>query len=240
MSNKPSFQRYKETRERRQKYGPLIMGGVAIVLVAVGILLIFMWVRGASFSFGPADTPTPTATFTNTPLPPSETPTETLVPTDTLVPTETLIPTPSEPFSYTVQSGDSLISIAEQFNVEYVWIMLLNGLTYESILYAGDQLLIPNPDMGLPTATPLPPNLPRGAIIDYFVLPGDTLMLIAEEYLSTIERIVDENDLEDASSIFPGQVLKVPYYIITPTFGPTETPTPQGTPTPTATVTPEG
>lgn len=240
MANRPSFQRYKQERERRQKYGPLIMGGAAIVLVAVGILLIFMWARGASFSFGPADTPTPTATFTNTPEPPTPTATETPLPSETSIPTETLVPTPSEPFPYTVQAGDSLISIAEQFNVEYVWIMLLNGLTYESILYAGDQLLIPNPDMGLPTATPLPPNLPRGAIIEYFVLPGDTLLLIAEQFLSTIERIVEENDLDDASSIFPGQVLKVPYYIITPTFGPTETPTPQATPTPTATATAEG
>jgi len=228
MANKPSFQRYKETRERRQRYGPLIMGGAAIILVAVGILLIFMWVRGASFSFGPADTATPTATFTNTPVPPTGTP------------TETLVPTPSEPFTYQVQSGDSLISIAEKFNVEYVNIMLMNGLTNESVLYPNDELIIPNPGMDLPTPTPLPPNLPRGAVILYFVLPGDTLQLIANEFLSTIDRIVEENELEDASAIFPGQVLKVPYYIVTPTFGPSETPTPQGTPTPTATPTPEG
>jgi LysM repeat protein len=233
MANRPSFQRYKQTRERRQKYGPLIMGGAAIVLVAVGISLIFMWVRGASFSLGPADTPTPTATFTDTPPPLTATPTETLVPSEASIPTETLTPTPSEPFTYQVQAGDSLISIAEQYNVEYVWIMLLNGLTYESILFAGDQLLIPNPDMGLPTSTPFPPNLPRGVIIEYFVLPGDTLLLISEEFLSTIDRIVEENELEDASSIFPGQVLKIPYYIVTPTFGPSETPTPQETPTPT-------
>jgi len=203
-------------------------------------LLIFMWVRGASFSLGPADTPTATATFTNTPIPPTATSTETPLPSETPIPTETLVPTPSEPFNYQVQAGDSLITIAEQFNVEYVWIMLLNGLTYESILYAGDQLLIPNPDMGLPTSTPLPPNLPRGAVIDYFVLPGDTILLIAEEFLSTIDRIVEENELEDAASIYPGQVLKVPYYIVTPTFGPSETPTPQTTPTPTPTVTPGG
>ncbi len=238
MANRPSFQQYKENRERRQKYGPLIMGGAAILLVAVGILLIFMWVRGASFSFEPAATETPTATFTNTPEPPTNTPTVTPTPTESPIPTETLTPTPSEPFTYQVQAGDSLISIAEQFNVEYVWIMLLNGLTYESILYAGDTLTIPNPDMGLPTATPLPANLPRGVIIEYFVLPGDTVQLIAEQFLSTIERIVEENELEDASSIFPGQVLRIPYFIVTPTFGPSETPTPQETPTPSQTPTP--
>jgi len=240
MANKPSFQRYKETRERRQRYGPLIMGGAAIILVAIGILLIFMWVRGASFSFGPAPTATVTPTFTETPNPPTSTPTETPIPSETPIPTETLVPTPSEPFTYQVQAGDSLISIAEKFNVAYVGIMLMNGLTNESILYPNDELIIPNPGMDLPTATPLPPNLPRGAIVLYFVLPGDTLQLIADEYLSTIDRIVDENELEDASSIFPGQLLKVPYYIVTPTFGPSATPVTEVTPTPTATPTAGG
>ena len=119
--------------------------------------------------------------------------------------------------------------------------MLLNGLTYESILYAGDSLTIPNPDMERPTSTPLPPNLPRGAVIEYFVLPGDTLQLIAEEFLSTVERIIDENELEDDTTpIFPGQILRIPYYIVTPTFGPSPTPTTEVTPTPTPTSTPEG
>ena len=118
--------------------------------------------------------------------------------------------------------------------------MLLNGLTNESILYAGDTITIPNPDMERPTPTPLPPNLPRGAKIQYFVLPGDTLQTIAEQFLSTIDDIVNENDLEDASAIFPGQILTIPYYIITPTFGPSPTPTIEVTPEPSSTATPQG
>ena len=230
MSNRPSYQRYKESRERRQRFGPLIFGGLAIVLVAVGAFLIVLAVRGTSFSFGPEPTPTITETPTPTPVAPTATPTATHTATITLTPTETLVPTPSEPFSYTVVAGDSLVSIAEQFSVEYVSIMLLNGLTNDSVLFPGDVLTIPNPDMGIPTPTPLPPNLPRGTIIDYFVLPGDSILFIAEEFLSTIDRIVAENDLEDASQIFPGQVLKIPYYIVTPTFGPSETPAPSATP----------
>lgn len=240
MSNRPSYKSYKEARERRQKYGPLIMGGVAIVLVAVGILLIFMWTRGAKFSFGPADTATPTLTATDTVPPPTATATETLQPSETPTPTETLTPTPSEPFDYVVQSGDNLTIIAEQFGVDYIAIMLLNGLTYESVLYVGDTITIPNPDMGVPTATPLPTNLLSGAVIDYFVLPGDSIQLIADKFLSTTDRIIDANELEESEAIYPGQVLKVPINIVVPTFGPSETPTLEATPEPSLTPTAGG
>ena len=67
MSNQSSFRDYKQSRERRQRFGPLIFGGVAIILVAVGALLIFLSLRGGiSFSFGPTETPTITPTFTST------------------------------------------------------------------------------------------------------------------------------------------------------------------------------
>jgi LysM repeat protein len=241
MSKQSSFRDYKQSRERRQRFGPLIFGGLAIVLVAVGALLIFLALRGGlSLSFGPTETPTITPTFTPTTVPPTAIPTETLEPTITLTPTETLVPTPAEPFSYQVQQGDSLISIADEYGVDYVSIMLLNGLTYESLLYAGDTLTIPNPDMERPTPTPLPPNLPRGARIQYFVLPGDSLQVIAEKFLSRVEDIIEENELEDDPTIYPGQILTIPYYIITPTFGPSATPTVEATPEPTATATPEG
>lgn len=244
MSNRPSYQKYKESRERRQRFGPLIFGGLAIVLVAIGAFLIVLALRGNSFSLFSRATPTATFTATPTPVTPTATPTETATPTITPIPSETLEPTPAEPFEYTVIVGDSLVSIAEQFNVEYVAIMLLNGLTNDSIIYPGDVLTIPNPDLGIPTPTPLPPNLSSGAVIEYFVLPGDSLQLIADQFLSTVDEIIEENELEDATQIFPGQVLRVPYYVVTPTFGPTETPvpseTPEGLPTETPTETPQG
>jgi LysM repeat protein len=102
--------------------------------------------------------------------------------------------------------------------------------------------------MEFPTPTPLPPNLRRGAKIEYFVMPGDSIKIIAEKFLSTVEDIIDENDLENPDAIFPGQILLVPYRMVTPTFGPsptpegvtvTETPTPtEGTPVSTATPSP--
>jgi LysM repeat protein len=72
------------------------------------------------------------------------------------------------------------------------------------------------------------------------VLPGDTLQIIADQFLSTVEDIMEENELDVDSTIYPGQVLVVPYYLITPTFGPSPTPTNEATPEPTPTATPEG
>ena len=229
------YQNYKQSRERRQKFAPLIFGGLAIILVFVGALLIFLAVRGttsnpfarATETFTPTVTPSPTVTPTIT-----LTPTATMTATIAVTPTDTLEPTPDAPFAYTVESGETVVSIADKFGVEYVAIMLMNNMTADTILYVGDELIIPNPGMGIPTSTPLAPNLPRGSRIEYFVLPGDSLQLIAEEFLSTVDDIVEENELEDANSIYPGQILVIPYYIITPTFGPTETTVPTETPTP--------
>ena len=240
MANRSSFQDYKQSRERRQRFGPLIFGGLAIILVAVGAVLIILSIRGVSFSLGPTETPTITPTFTEMSIPPSPTVTNTLEPSITPTPTETLVPTPAEPFDYRVEVGDSFISIGDKFGVDYVAIMLLNGLTNESILYAGDVITIPNPDMGIPTSTPLPPNLPSGSRIEYFVLPGDTLASIAEQFLSTVEDIIEENELDETGVIYPGQILTVQILLITPTFGPSPTPTTEVTPEPTATATPQG
>jgi LysM repeat protein len=65
------------------------------------------------------------------------------------------------------------------------------------------------------------------------VLPGDSVQIIAEKFLSTEDGIIAENELSDSYLIFPGQILLVPYWLITPTFGPPDsTATPIVTPTP--------
>ena len=130
---------------------------------------------------------------------------------------------------YEVQSGDTIDSLAIRFGVEAHVIMAYNGLTFDSILYVGDQLLIPPPGAEMPTPTPY--TTARGVVIDYFVLPGDSIKSIAEKFLTTVEAIIAANDLEDPNNIYPGQIIKVPIWLITPTFGPS--PTVEGAATPT-------
>lgn len=205
------------------------LGLLALLLLASGCYTTYSWYSGGGIGgIFPSDTPTPTIT-----------PTPSLTPTVTEPPTETAIantPTASAPFLYTVASGDTISSIAERFGVEYIVIMILNGLNNSSVLLVGQEIIIPNPDMPFPEPTPLPDNLRFGDEILYLVLPGDSLAAIAERFLSTVDDILRENGLDNPNNIFVGQLLTVRVRLITATPGPS--PTPVGTSGPIPTVTP--
>jgi len=232
MSDKDSAQNVIDSyRKRRQNTGPFLIGGLAIILLAVGVIVVIMWLRGGqapSISFFATETPTATVTNTSTATA-TVTPTETNTATPTDTPTITLTPTASGPFIYIVEENDNLFSIAEKFDVDVLVLMALNNLTYDSVIRVGDELLIPPPNLELPTDTPLPDDT-RGTI-EYVVKTGDTLEGIAVKFNSTVEAIIEENEgLENANEIFVGQVLIIPVNIATPQ--PTSTPGPAATLTP--------
>jgi LysM repeat protein len=216
-------------RKRRQRIIPLILGGLAVVLLVVGIFFVVLWFTGdtppAMPGFLATDTATPTVT--STPLPPTP------IPTITNTPEPSLTPTPEGPLTYIVEAGDTLSSIADQFEVEVLLLMAVNGITDANQLFVNDELIIPIPGSELPTPTPLPENLLPGQEIEYMVLPGDTLETIAAQFNSTADAIAERNEIEDTNAIGIGQILLVPVNIATPT--PTFTPgaidateTPQG------------
>jgi LysM repeat protein len=218
-------------RKRRQNTRPFLIGGAAIVLIAVGIVVLVLWLTGSdglSLSFLASPTPTATATATSTATP-TETPTATQTATITNTPTASATPTASGPFIYVVVEGDTLDSIAAQFNVDVLVLMALNNMT-DSLIRVGDELLIPNPDLSLDTPTPIPTGW-RGTI-EYRIALGDTLESIAAQFFSTVESIMEENDIENANEILVGQIIVVRVNIATPV--PTSTPRPSLlTPSPT-------
>lgn len=217
----------------------LLIIGLAILaalLIIGGCYITFNWFNAGglgSIALFASDTPTAsiTPTASNTP---------TITPTPSITPTFTLEPSPtfSAPFLYNVELGDTLSSIAEKFDVEFIIIMALNGLNNDSVLFVGQELIIPDPNTGLPDPTALPEGLSRGTEIDYLVLAGDTLASIAEQFLSTEEGIIEANDLEDSNLIFVGQLLRIPIRLITATPGPSPTPTGSASATRAETATP--
>lgn len=229
MSDKDSAQNVIDSyRKRRQQTTPFLIGGIAILLVAVGIVVLIVWLTGPNrpaISFFATETPTPTATATETATATaSPTATETLLPTET--PTDTPTPTASGPFVYEIQENDTLESIAAEFGVDVLVLMELNNLTFESVIRVGDEILIPPPDLELPTATPLPEGLT--GTIEYRVQSGDSLEGIAVQFNSTVDAILEANeDLENENEIFVGQILIIPVNIATPV--PTNTPGPAAT-----------
>jgi LysM repeat protein len=224
----------------------------ASVLVLGGLALLIYWLsqpgKPINLMFA-TETPTPTLTYTPTN---TNTPTQTL--TETPSPTITATPTFSAPFTYTVQAGDSLAVIAGKFALgddAIALILLLNPYNADAglgidpatqIVIPGQVILLPNPDMQLPTATPIPPDLRAGTLIPYTVQSGDSLGAIADKFNSTIEAIIEENSIENPNALFVGQILQIPVNLVTPTatLPPTSTPiTPgPGTLLPTATTTP--
>jgi LysM repeat protein len=214
-------------RRRRERMVPFLLGALAVVLLVVGLFLVVIWFTGDSPPALPAflrsDTETPEPT--NTPQPP----TATLEPSRTPEPSDT--PTPSGPLTYVVEEGDSLASIADQFEVTIDQLIAANNLVDPNNIGVGSQLIIPDPDADLPTETALPGTLVPGTTIEYVVKSGDSLLAIAVRFNTTIESISEANDLDPVDVLFVGKKLIILVNIVTPV--PTDTPSPfTATPSP--------
>jgi len=240
MNKSKSPQNVINQYKKRQRVGPMLVWIIAIALVVVGLILVITWLVGSdgpSITLFASDTPTPTMTFTatNTPVP-----TET--PTVTQTPSVTPTPTPASPFTYKVQDADTLVGIIESQGLAdnpnaLQLIIFLNPNVDPNNLIVGEDILLPNPDMVLPTETPIPVDLPRGTKIEYTIQSGDSLELIASKFNSTVEAILalkenEEAGITDANTIFAGQKIVVPVNLVTPT------PTPRPSVTPVFTATP--
>jgi LysM repeat protein len=232
------------SRRKRQRLGPRLFAIGAIIFVLGGIAILVNALIGPGkpiTNMLASETPTPTVTNTAT-----STATATATSTETMTPTITNTPTPSAPFIYTILEGDNLVLIAEKFQLAEDGIPLILDLNpaiaeAKGIIYPGQQILIPNPAMKRPTATPIPASLGRGTKLSYTILPGDTLAGIAAKFNSTVEAIMalPENKIKitDPNALQAYDVIIIPVNMITATATRPSTSTPL-TPSPTGTKTP--
>lgn len=145
-------------------------------------------------------------------------------------PSSTPPPSPTPEFPrYEVRQGDTLVGIAEYFGTTVELILAFNPVTRPESIYAGQVLIIPPADAVPPTATPVPTPVPTntplptptftptatpipvGTIFNHTVASGETLVFIATYYRTTIDAIVQQNNLASPDAIFVGQALEVPY-----------------------------
>ena len=96
---------------------------------------------------------------------------------------------------YTVKNGDTLYSIARNFDVSVEEILTLNKLNSTG-LYIGQQLLIPTNGIQIV------------GVVDYVIKQGDSLWKIANNCNVTVDDIVKLNNL-NSTIIYPGQIIKL-------------------------------
>jgi hypothetical protein len=222
-------------RKRRNRLTPLVLGGLAVLLVIVGIIVVVASLRGGGLAqLIASKTPTPTIT----PLP---TNTPTLTSTATITPTPTITPTstPSSIYDYVVQEGENLTTIVKAKNLGdngLILIYILNPTIDPAtgFITVGQTIRLPPPNYPIPTSTPLPTGLAPGTRITYLVMQGDSLGSIANKLNSTIVAIVAANPTllkaAEKSVIFPGEKLLIPINLVTPV--PTKAATATATATP--------
>ena len=104
--------------------------------------------------------------------------------------------------TYTVQKGDTLYKISQQFGIPVSEIKQLNNLTSD-VIQPGQILYIGSNGFQIPTTT-------------YTVQKGDTLYKIATMYNTTVDNLKTLNNLT-SNTLYIGQLLQVPSSeIITP------------------------
>lgn len=191
----------------------------------------------------PAPTDTPTATAPPTPTP-TWTPTEEPTATSTAGPVSDEFP---ETVVHVVVEDDTVSGLALQYDSAVEAIRRANDLDASSLIVVGQRLIIP---INLPpgaavaetatptsTFTPTPTNTPTPTAtpITHQVQPGDVLVNIAARYGTTVELLVQINNIPNEHQIDVGQILLIPTAIpptLEATIRPTVTLYPTDGPTP--------
>lgn len=107
--------------------------------------------------------------------------------------------------SYTVQSGDTLGSIARRFGTTIAELVRVNNLANPDALQVGQKLVVPGSGSGAAVSVPT-----AGQGKSYTIQRGDTLLSIARRFGLTVKQLQDANNISNPDRIYPGQVLTIP------------------------------
>lgn len=148
-------------------------------------------------------------------VPDAQTTVQTTAPTNTTTNTTTT--------TYTIQSGDTLSTIARKWNTTVTRLLELNPtITDVNRIYVGQVLQVPaasttnttTNQLTSPTPAPTtitPPTTTNSATKRYIVQPGDTLSTIAKTFNTTVNNLLALNpSITSADFIRVGQTIYVP------------------------------
>jgi uncharacterized protein YkwD/LysM repeat protein len=117
-----------------------------------------------------------------------------------ITPIELAEPAEDGSITHIVQEGQALWSLAAHYDVKLSDLLLYNGLTENSFLQPGQEIIIRLPDGAEPPPTPTPP-------LTHVVEEGQTLWSIAVRYNLRLADLLWYNNLTEDSVLQPGETL---------------------------------
>ena len=106
---------------------------------------------------------------------------------------------PSQKIKYVIKRGDTLSKIAQNYGVTIQDLVRWNNIKNKNLIYAGSTLTIYKYNG----------NGNNNQEIKYRVIKGDTLSRIALKYGTTVNRIVQINNIKNPNLIYIGQILRI-------------------------------
>lgn len=150
-------------------------GAVALVMLLALLFSLTIQPAGAQ-TLQPTPTPATSPTMTPSPLAPSN--------------------QPDIPLVHVVQEGETLFSIAQQYETTVDILLQLNDIADPSLLYVGQELVIPGGGGALVAAV-------------HVLQLGDTLPGLAAGYDTSVEAIAAQNNLVSADQLVAGLPLTI-------------------------------
>jgi LysM repeat protein len=107
--------------------------------------------------------------------------------------------------NYTVKPGETLSEIAERYGTSVQRLMQLNNLRSTQDLWAGSRIQVPGAGGGggARSAT-------NTVNANYTVKPGETLSELAERYGTSVQRLMQLNNLRSTQDLWAGSRIQVP------------------------------
>lgn len=112
--------------------------------------------------------------------------------------------------TYAVRSGDTVSGVAQRHGVSVAAVLKANRLSWSSIIYPGQKLVIPGKLVPASATAPAAPATPAPAAKTYVVKAGDTVTAIAGRHGLSVNAVLSANRLSASSIIYPGQKLAIP------------------------------
>ena len=108
--------------------------------------------------------------------------------------------------NYTVKPGETLSEIAERYGTSVQRLMQLNGLRSAQDLWAGSRIQVP----GAGSARTSTCARTTTVNANYTVKQGETLSELAERYGTSVQRLMELNNLGSAQDLWAGSRIQVP------------------------------